>query len=88
MFTGWSCPGCGLQRFIHAAVHGRFLEAISYNYMLVLLFPYILLFGIEKLVLKGEAQQRLKDIIEGKTATIFFCIVTVVWFVARNLLHI
>ena len=27
--TGLSCPGCGMQRFLHAFMHGNFLEAIQ-----------------------------------------------------------
>lgn len=32
--TGWSCPGCGSQRFAHALFNGHALEAVSYNYFL------------------------------------------------------
>ena len=30
--TGLNCPGCGMQRFLHALMHGHFSEAIHYNY--------------------------------------------------------
>ncbi|MES5006145.1 DUF2752 domain-containing protein [Prevotella disiens] len=39
--TGWSCPACGMQRFIHALLHGNFKEAINYNYYLLYVLPYL-----------------------------------------------
>ena len=86
--TGWNCPGCGMQRFLHAFLHGRFQEAISYNYMLVILIPYIILFGIEKLILTGETQKRWQNVIEGRNMAICLCIIAPGWFIIRNILHI
>lgn len=86
--TGWNCPGCGMQRFLHALLHGRFAEAIGYNYLLALLLPYLLLYAIERVVLKGRTQQRWRAVIEGRTATIACCIIAPAWFVLRNLLHV
>lgn len=37
-FTGLYCPGCGMTRAIHAALHFRFFEAFSYN----LLWPFMI----------------------------------------------
>ena len=60
-YTGWSCPGCGLQRFLHAFMHGRFKEAISYNYLLTILIPYITLFVLERFALKGNIKKVIKN---------------------------
>ncbi|MBR6319280.1 MAG: DUF2752 domain-containing protein [Prevotella sp.] len=86
--TGWSCPGCGMQRFLHAMLHGRFSEAIAYNYLLLLLLPYLLLYAIGRTMLKGRLQQRWRAVIEGRRATIACCIIAPAWFVLRNILHI
>ncbi|MBQ7511032.1 MAG: DUF2752 domain-containing protein [Prevotella sp.] len=86
--TGWSCPGCGMQRFLHAMMHGRFLEAIRYNYLLVVLIPYITLYAIQRLCLKGHAQQQWRKVLEGRTVTYALCILAPAWFVIRNILHI
>lgn len=86
--TGWSCSGCGMQRFLHAFMHGRFLEAIHYNYMLVVFLPYITLFGIEQLLLTGETKKRWKRVLEGRTVTIALCIMVPIWCIVRNILHI
>jgi len=29
--TGWQCPGCGTARALHAALHGRFADALRLN---------------------------------------------------------
>jgi hypothetical protein len=86
--TGWSCPGCGMQRFLHAFLHGRFVEAISYNYMLVFLLPYTLLFAIERLLLQGETQRKWRNVLEGKAMTYACCIMAPAWFIVRNILNI
>ncbi len=39
-FTGLYCPGCGMTRALHNALHGRFGMAFSYN----LLWPGIVFF--------------------------------------------
>lgn len=38
--TGWSCPACGLQRAAHALLHGRFLEALHYNFFFLFSVPF------------------------------------------------
>ncbi|MCR5472688.1 MAG: DUF2752 domain-containing protein [Prevotella sp.] len=86
--TGLSCPGCGMQRFLHAFMHGNFLEAIQYNYMLIVLFPYLLLFGIERFILIGERQKRWNSIIEGRVISTIMIILAPSWFIIRNILHI
>ena len=36
--TGLYCPGCGAQRALHAVLHGRVVEALSLNALVVLVF--------------------------------------------------
>ena len=52
--TGLQCPGCGIQRALHALLQGRFSEAIHYNYFLLFSGPYILSFGVRALLPKRE----------------------------------
>jgi len=86
--TGWSCPGCGMQRFLHAMLHGRFLEAIRYNYLLIILIPYIILFGIQELILKGDTQKKWRKVLEGRPVTYTLCVIAPAWFIIRNILGI
>lgn len=40
--AGIHCPGCGMTRAVHAALNGRFLEALSQNALAVVVVPYLL----------------------------------------------
>ena len=33
--TGFSCPACGSQRALHALLHGRWQEALAFNWFLI-----------------------------------------------------
>lgn len=86
--TGLNCSGCGMQRFLHAFMHGRFTEAFRFNYILIIFLPYIILFGIERFVLTGDTQKQWRRILEGKVVTISLCIIAPAWVIVRNILHI
>ena len=51
-------------------MHGHFAEAFHYNYLLVILLPYLTLLGIEELLLTGKTKERWKRVIEGRTLVI------------------
>ena len=39
--TGYRCPGCGAQRALHQLLHLHPVEAMRYNFLLVLYLPYL-----------------------------------------------
>ncbi len=41
--TGLHCAGCGMTRASHAALNGRFAEALSHNPLGIILLPLVLL---------------------------------------------
>jgi len=46
--TGFSCPGCGMTRATHAALHGDLAAALRFNFLGVVLVPVALLgMGLE-----------------------------------------
>jgi hypothetical protein len=46
--TGFDCPGCGMTRASHAALHGRFGEAFRFNPVGIVLLPAAILgLGLE-----------------------------------------
>ena len=53
LLTGLSCPGCGLQRAVHALLNGEPMKAIQYNYFLVYSGPTVLLLMDGKEVYRG-----------------------------------
>ncbi|MBN1125368.1 MAG: DUF2752 domain-containing protein [Sedimentisphaerales bacterium] len=40
--TGLYCSGCGSTRAIHALLHGKFLDALDMNPLMVIALPFIL----------------------------------------------
>ena len=86
--TGLQCPGCGIQRALHALLQGRFSEAIHYNYFLLFSGPYILSFGVRALLPKGKAKDSLTKVIEDKRLIWLYIILFFIWFIVRNILKI
>lgn len=41
--TGYQCPGCGSQRALHALLHLNIPTAFTYNPLMVISLPYVLL---------------------------------------------
>lgn len=39
--TGFYCPGCGTARGVHALLHGRFLQALDFNPLMVISIPFL-----------------------------------------------
>ena len=39
--TGLYCPGCGVQRALHALVHGRVADALGFNALATLSLPWM-----------------------------------------------
>ncbi len=39
--TGLYCPGCGVQRALHALAHGRLADAVGYNALATLSLPWM-----------------------------------------------
>lgn len=84
LITGLSCPGCGIQRAIHAMLHGKFTEAITYNYYLVYSGPYATSFVFVWLMPKNKFRERIKKVIENRYVVNFYVISFVIWLFVRN----
>ncbi len=88
LLTGLNCPGCGIQRAVHALLHGRFAEAISYNYFLVYSVPYVSSFVVLWLIPENRAREILRAVIENKYVVDFYIISFLIWLAVRNILNI
>ena len=84
LITGLSCPGCGIQRAIHALFHGRVEEAINYNYFLVYSGPYAASFVFLWLLPDNKIREKLRKIIENKYVVDFYILSFMIWFLVRN----
>ena len=88
VLTGLDCPSCGIQRFLHAFLHGNFSHAISYNYYLIYALPYALSFLVAMAMPQGTRKRKLKRIIESKPAVWFYVISFFAWLIIRNIYHL
>jgi hypothetical protein len=43
--TGWHCPGCGTARCLYSLLHGRILQALAYNAMVLFVLPIFVIEG-------------------------------------------
>ena len=82
MLTGYKCPGCGMQRMVHALLHGEVLEAFRYNSFLMVVFP--LAFFL--LVLEHYRNRfcRFYRWLSFSYIGIGFLVTTILWWVLRN----
>lgn len=88
MLTGWDCPGCGLQRAVHALLHGRFGEAVQYNYFLLLGIPYVLAVMYMEWFASGEKHLRLRRVLYHRYVLYAYVALYLAWWVLRNVLGV
>lgn len=84
--TGWQCPGCGSQRMLHALLQCDFTSAWHYNAYLFFLLPVILF--LLWLELTRKKHPLLYRRVYSMSVIWTFIVLTIVWFVVRNLLGI
>lgn len=88
LLTGWSCPGCGIQRALHALLHGHWGEALSYNYFFVISIPYAAMVAAAYVIRKTAHNDRLANFLECRTFALFYVVCFLIWFFVRNILNI
>lgn len=88
LITGMNCPACGIQRAIHAALHGNITEAIHYNFFLLFSLPYAMSFVLIWAMPESDFRDKIKKVIENRNVVNTFIIAFTTWFVIRNLLNI
>lgn len=71
--TGFECPGCGTSRALHAIVHGKIIAAFSYNPILFLAIPTVIILIFSKRARRSVA------------LPIVVLIVILLYWVIRNL---
>ena len=82
-FTGYRCPGCGLQRALIAVLHGDFTAAIRYNYSLLITIPVLALY-----LMAWVLRERLPRLYRFLGSLKTFCILLLLmlaWWIGRNI---
>jgi hypothetical protein len=77
--TGLHCPGCGATRALSALAHGRVLDAVRNNPLLVLGGPLIFV-----LVWLQRRRERTGGPASPRLSWTLFCVI-LVYFVGRNI---
>ena len=81
--TGYKCPGCGIQRAIHALLHGDVAGAFRYNAFLMVAIPWI------ALCLFAESRRtrnpRLYARLNPELLMSLFLALTLSWWLLRNI---
>ncbi|MBR1733361.1 MAG: DUF2752 domain-containing protein [Alloprevotella sp.] len=86
LLTGYSCPGCGLQRALHAALHGHFREAARLNLFLIPALPYLAALLASDVLLRGERQRRWQRVTHSPRLIYGYLALFLAWWLLRNLL--
>lgn len=87
--TGFDCPGCGLQRALHALLHGKFSEAIRFNFFLIIAIPMICLWLVNSFIIEhthlvnNNVKNRLRSANQYIVKLYILCYF--LWFVIRNI---
>ena len=81
--TGWQCPLCGLQRAVHALLHGDFLMAWHYNPALWILLPYVGVWLLGSCV-ERVARSRVYAWCTSSRVVLTVLLLLCMWGVARN----
>lgn len=88
LLTGWSCPGCGIQRAVHAILNGEWGEALAYNYFFVISIPYSSIICVAYGLRKLHKSERISELFEHRILAMAYVYCFFAWFIIRNILGI
>ena len=88
LMTGFNCPACGIQRFLHALSEGNVAQALHFNYWLAYALPYTFLLLLAWLWPSDQQRKRMERYLHSKVAVWTFIVSFVAWFAVRNIVGI
>ncbi len=88
LLTHTQCPSCGMQRALHAVVHGEILEALRYNYFFVLSIPYAVLAILVSWYNVGHRLDGLKEVVFHRYTLWGYVVAYCLWWVGRNVMGV
>ncbi|MBQ7855956.1 MAG: DUF2752 domain-containing protein [Alistipes sp.] len=83
VITGYDCPSCGVQRAVHAILHGEFVSALKLNPFIFVLSPYLLALLYTSLS-KSALSQRLRFYTHHHVTIYIYLFLYIAWGVIRN----
>lgn len=88
LLTNTYCPSCGIQRFLHAFLTGRILEALHINPFLLISVPYAILAVIGKWYNINGVFCRMNKILYSRKVLIAYVILFFSWWAIRIIFDI
>lgn len=88
LITGYDCPGCGFQRAAHALLHGNFVQAVRFNFFLIVAIPYLLALFVSEYLLRGEIQRRWMRVTHSNALMLTYVVLFFIWWIVRNICHL
>ena len=88
LITGWQCPGCGTQRAIHCLLHGNVMEALRFNAFIVVIIPFLMLMAISEWYNYHHWFDWINRFINNRYTMIALGVLTIGWWVLRNIIGI
>jgi len=85
ILTGLKCPGCGSQRTIHALLHADIHSAFSYNALVVLTIPYLLILIAGKIVQFINPYSKFAIKLQHPYIIWSFFIIVILFWITRNI---
>lgn len=86
VLTGLKCPGCGSQRAIHSLLHFDLAAAFSYNMLLVLSLPIVLLLIYSEI--NRKRKPRFYMFVHNAKGIWIYLAMVIVWWVVRNVFEL
>ena len=84
--TGLDCPACGSQRAVHALLHLRLADAVTYNPFMLLSIPYAAALVITAWFDPRGRLARLRRFCQSRPVVLAYVALFCAWWLLRNLL--
>ena len=88
LLTNTQCPACGLQRALHALLHGDVSIALSYNYFFILSIPYAILAIVSTWYNFNHVFDKVKSLVFHPYTLYCYVLLYFIWWVVRNIYNI
>jgi hypothetical protein len=83
--TGYYCPGCGSLRAMNSLLHGRIVEALDYNPLMVISIPFIAYLCISDLNMKVKGKGFLNRHLFSPLLYKIIMAMIIIFWIARNI---